>query len=215
MPNCHHQIAYTHLSIGLAGLTVRAEEPTIPPMSKQVMIVDDQQMFIQGLSALIRERVDLTVAHTANSGAEAIEKALKYKPDLILMDVFMVGINGIEAVGMIRKSLDKCRIIALSSFAEREPVLRMLSAGANGYVLKANAFTELTYAIDTVLRGLTFLSPEVAGLVVQGALDQTESLSQRSLLDILTQRERMVMQLLGVSGMPGLYRLAAQEGLVQ
>lgn len=72
----------------------------------------------------------------------------------------------------------------------------MLNAGANGYVLKANAFTELSFAIDAVLRGNIFLSPEVSGFVVQGALDPRQGFSAASLLDVLTPRERMVLQLL-------------------
>ena len=162
----------------------------------KVMLVDDQKLFVEGLAMLLRDRPGVSIVARANSGAEAIEFALLHRPDLILIDVFMAGLNGIEAVRSIRASLKECRIIALSSYAEKEPVLQMLNAGANGYVLKANAFTELSFAIEAVLRGNTFLSPEVSGLVVQGALDPRQGFSAASLLDILTSRERMVLQLL-------------------
>jgi DNA-binding NarL/FixJ family response regulator len=162
----------------------------------KVMLVDDQKLFVEGLAMLLEGRPGLSIVGRANSGAEAIELALQHRPDLILIDVFMNGINGIEAVRSIRTTLKESRIIALSSYAEKEPVLQMLNAGANGYVLKANAFTELSFAIDAVLRGNIFLSPEVSGFVVQGALDPRQGFSAASLLDVLTPRERMVLQLL-------------------
>jgi DNA-binding NarL/FixJ family response regulator len=165
-------------------------------MSATVLIVDDQRLFAEGLEMLVRDKPGLVVVAKAYNGNDAIELALKHQPQLILMDVFMNGLNGIEAVRSIRATLKSVRILAISSFAEREPVLQMLNAGANGYVLKANAFTELSFAIDAVLRGNTFLSPEVAGLVVQGALDPTRSFATGSPLDVLTPREREVLQLL-------------------
>ena len=162
----------------------------------RVLLVDDQKLFVDGLSFLIREKPDMTVVGQTNSGTEAIELSLKLKPDLILMDVFMPGLNGIESVRSIRVSLKDCKIIALSSFAEKDPVLQMLSAGANAYVLKAHAFTELSSAIDAVLRGNAFLSPEVSSLVVQGALDPRFGFAANSPLDVLTPREKMVLHLL-------------------
>jgi len=161
-----------------------------------VMLVDDQKLFVEGLAMLLGELPGMVIVARAHSGAEAIELALRCVPDLILIDVFMNGINGIEAVRSIRATLKSSRIIAVSSYAEKEPVLQMLNAGANGYVLKANAFTELSFAIDAVLRGNTFLSPEVSGLIVQGALDPRRGFAPTSVLEVLTPRERMVLQLL-------------------
>ena len=165
-------------------------------MLTSVVIVDDQQLFLDGLMLLIREKPQLSVVAQATNGAEAISQCLHHKPKLLIIDVFMAGLSGIEAVRSIRATLKDCRIVALSSFAEKEPVLQMLNAGANAYVFKANAFAELSFAIDAVLRGGSFLSPEVSGLVVQGALDRKAAYTSNSPLDILSPRERMVFQLL-------------------
>ena len=177
-------------------MTARGEAFYTSFMATRVLLVDDQKLFLEGLNLLLQAKPELTIVAHANSGAAAIELSLKWKPDLILIDVFMPGLNGIEAVRSIRASLADCRIIALSSYPEKEPVLQMLNAGANAYVLKANAFAELLSAIAAVLGGHTFLSPEVSTLVVRGALDPHFGFATTSPLDVLTPREKMIIHLL-------------------
>ncbi|MEM7260808.1 MAG: response regulator transcription factor [Planctomycetota bacterium] len=165
-------------------------------MSLRVMLADDHQIVRDGLRRLLDDRGAMVVAE-ASDGREAVKLAKEHEPGLIVMDVAMPSLNGVEATRQILKETPRVKVIALSMHAERPFVSRMLEAGATGYLLKECAFDELNAAIDTVLEGSVYLSKGIAGVVVsdyvarlQGAGKPTGSAKA------LTPKEREVLQLL-------------------
>lgn len=164
-------------------------------MSYTVLLVDDHQMFREGIRRLFESRDDLLVLGEAGDGRAAVRMVKELKPQVVVMDVSMPELNGIEATRQILLSCPGVKIVALSMHSDRRFVLKMLKAGAAGYLLKDSVFDELIRAIESVMHGKTYLSPEIAGLV----LDDYRSLSQRSQDNDgsgLSPREREVVQLI-------------------
>lgn len=158
----------------------------------RVLIVDDHAIFREGLRALLeRPGAGTTVVGEADSGQQAIASAEQLAPDLVIVDVGIRGLSGIDATRQIRARCPAARVIALSMQSDPTVVRRMLDAGALAYVIKDAAFEELSQAIGAVLAGRTFVSPALRdGLVDRIA---TRSLSP---LDVLTPKEREVLQLI-------------------
>jgi DNA-binding NarL/FixJ family response regulator len=121
--------------------------------------------------------------------------ATEVKPDLVVMDVNMPDLNGIEATRQLMKELPGVKVIALSMYSDKRFVAGMLKAGAAGYILKSGAFDELSTALETVIAGETYLSPKVAGILVE---DYISYLAEEKLAptEVLTAREREILQLL-------------------
>jgi len=164
-------------------------------MSIRILIADDHHIIRDGLHALISGEPDLEVIGEAQDGRQAVKLARKLRPDVIIMDVAMPVLNGIEATLQIKRDHSGARIIALSMHSDRQFIIRMLEAGAMGYVLKDCAFEELTTAIQTVADGRTYLCNKVAGSVVS---DYVELLGRGGTdpPSPLTPRESEVLQLL-------------------
>ncbi len=152
----------------------------------RVLIVDDHAILREGVRALLQMHEDLEVVGEAGDGQEALEKVAALDPDVVLMDIAMPGLGGIEASLEMKKLGSRARILILSQYEDREYVRRLLKAGVSGYVLKKSAGSELANAVRAVHRGGLVLDPEVArtamaeaGPAAPGQADPYESLTDR------------------------------------
>lgn len=159
------------------------------------MLVDDHKVMREGLRALLKNESDIEVAGEAADGQSAFRLVSEIKPDLIIMDIAMPGLNGIETTRKIISKFSDVQVIALSAYSERRFIFRVFKAGASGYLLKDCAFTELICAIRTVSANRIYLSPGIANVVVEDYLRQS-SKNNTSVFSVLTAREREVLQLL-------------------
>lgn len=164
-------------------------------MSIQVLVADDHKITRQGLKSLLERKVDIEVIAEAENGRNAVELAVELKPDVIIMDVSMPDLNGVEASKQIIQETENVKIIALSMHSDSLFVSEMLKSGASGYLLKDCAFEELEQAIRTVTDGKAYLSPSISGVVVEDYLHRL-SRAEINNVEILTDREREVLQLL-------------------
>ncbi len=164
-------------------------------MAIRILIADDHGIVRDGLRALLAEQSDMEVIGEAADGREAVRLVRELTPDLVLMDVSMPELNGIEAVHQIVRNNTRAKVIALSVHSDRRFVSCMLGAGASGYLVKDCAFEELVRAIRVVTAGQTYLSPAVTGMVVEDYLRQGVG-DSTSMYEDLTDREREVLQLL-------------------
>jgi len=163
-------------------------------MKIKVLLADDHKIFRDGLRTLI-EKEGMEVVGEAENGRKAIKMAEKLMPNMIIMDVSMPDMNGIEATRKIIAGMPDIKVIALSMHSDRRFVLGMLEAGASGYLLKDCAFGELANAINQVSAGNTYLSPKIADVVVKGYLNKTIDPTVKGGA-ILTSREREILQLI-------------------
>lgn len=162
----------------------------------KVLIADDHQIVRQGLRTLLEKEHDMKVVAEAEDGRNTVRLARELQPGVIIMDVAMPDLNGIEATRQIAVELPKTKIIALSMYADRRFVVNMLKAGASGYLLKDCAFEELTRAIRVVLANKTYLSPGVSDILVKDYMTGGSSGQETSVFSVLTPREREVLQLM-------------------
>lgn len=161
-------------------------------MSKiKILIVDDHAMLRDGIRALLSLHDDFEIVGEAREGKESIEKARECSPDVILMDLAMPGMDGLEATRHIRKENPATRVLALTQHEDREYILSAISAGVTGYIPKRALSSELMTAIRAVHRGETFLSSSAAGALVESYLQRNE----RDPYDRLTPRERQILKL--------------------
>jgi DNA-binding NarL/FixJ family response regulator len=163
-------------------------------MSIRVIVADDDAILREGLRSLLETRVGCDVVGEADNGRAAVELACKLRPDLVLMDVRMRGLNGIEATRRILNDVPSARILGLSMDCDMRSVTRMLEAGAMGYVVKGCDLDELRKAIATVMADCFYVSERVADAVPAGS-DRFENMRGHS-IEALTPREREVLQLL-------------------
>jgi two-component system NarL family response regulator len=164
-------------------------------MSIRILLVDDHQMMRDGLRAILDLEDALDVVGEAGNGYEALELAETLRPDVVVMDIGMKDLNGIEATRQIRAQSPQAKVIALSTYSDESYVLGMFEAGATGYVLKDAAVEEMRRAIRAVAAGQHFLSPEIAGSVVASHL-RGSSQDHAAAASTLAPRERQILQLL-------------------
>ena len=164
-------------------------------MNIKVLIVDDHKIMREGLKKLLMNKANINVVGEAENGREALSHTKAFNPNIILMDVLMPELNGIEATKSIIHQFPDIRVIALSSHAGKEYVIGMLGAGASGYLLKDCAFEELVEAIESVYAKHTYLSREIADMVVNEYINKNPAKSQEK-GEELTQRENEVLQLI-------------------
>jgi DNA-binding NarL/FixJ family response regulator len=162
----------------------------------RVMICDDHTILREGIRLLLNSQPDIEVVEEAVDGREAVEKARAVKPDVILMDIAMPFLNGLEATKQIRRDNPNARVLVLTMYESDEYVSQMLEAGAAGYVLKKVAGSELVYALRAVYQGEAFLYPSITKRLVEDYLRRVESGQERDTFDGLTDREREVLQLI-------------------
>jgi two-component system, NarL family, response regulator NreC len=165
-------------------------------MIARVLLAEDLTLLRSGVRALLENSGQVQIVGEAADGREALKMAQKLNPDLVLMDVAMPEMNGIEAARQIRKALPQVRVMMLSMHADRQYIFESLRAGASGYVLKNAALAELLSAIHTVATGGTFLSESLSGLVMEDYLRRARGHTVESELEKLSAREREVLQLL-------------------
>lgn len=164
-------------------------------MTIKILLVDDHKIMREGLKSLLAQEPEFTVLAEAESGLQAIALAKQHNPDVIIMDVAMPDLNGIEATRALRGEDISAKIIALSMHSDRRFVTEMLKAGASGYLLKQSAFEEMVNAIKAVMADKTFLSSSIVDIVVQDYVQQLAE-SDSPAYSRLTNRERQVLQLM-------------------
>lgn len=164
-------------------------------MKTTILIVDDHIITRQGLRALLEKQPNMVVVAEAENGREGIKLALRHTPDIIVMDINMPGLNGVDATRQILAELPEASVIALSMYSDRSYVKGMLKAGAAGYLLKSCAFEELTHAIRTVKGGETYLSPKISDIVRKEFIKLLKS-GESTAANILNDKEREVLQLI-------------------
>jgi two-component system, NarL family, response regulator NreC len=160
----------------------------------KILIVDDHRIMREGLRAILERQPEMNVVGEASNGREAVALAHKLRPDVIVMDITMQGLNGIDATRRITSELPDTKVIGLSMNSDRRYVLEMLSAGASGYLLKNAASEELTRAIEAATANRKYVSPLIADAVVDSAI--REAALQGGTDRALSGREREVLQLL-------------------
>ncbi len=162
-------------------------------MSVRILLADDHSIMREGLAALLEKQPDLTVVGQADTGRAAVRLARELAPQVVIMDISMPDLNGIEATRQILAEGAGVKVIALSMHSDRHFVRGMLKAGASGYLLKHSASQELIKAIQVVLAGRVYLSPDIAGIVVE---EYRKPEKDSSIFAVLTPRELEVLQLL-------------------
>jgi two-component system chemotaxis response regulator CheB len=146
------------------------DDDRAPPPPIRVVLADDHRMVLDGLRVLLETERDVSVVSHVEDGATAISAAAELQPDVVVMDIRMPGIDGIEATRQILASAPATRIVGLSAESDRVSAAKMFAAGACGYLTKHRAYSELVQAIRTVMRGKVYLSQEIARLVASGAV---------------------------------------------
>jgi two-component system response regulator NreC len=167
------------------------------PKKVRILIADDHALVREGIMAFLGMAEDLEVAGEAADGVATIEQAKKLKPDVILMDINMPKLGGLEATVELRKALPDTKIIVLTQYEDAVYVRRFLKAGASGYLVKRAVGTDLITAIKAVMAGETYLHPSIAASVVGGYLGAQEGAPPpEDPYDQLTDREKQVLKLI-------------------
>ncbi|MBL3600929.1 MAG: response regulator transcription factor [gamma proteobacterium endosymbiont of Lamellibrachia anaximandri] len=166
-------------------------------MEKQlrVVIAEDHTILRAGLKSLLEGTTDYSVVGEAENGREAIRCVADKKPDLAIMDLNMPSMNGMDAVQEIRKRFPETKILVLTVHNAEEYVLASLNAGANGYILKDATHSELLVAVERVMNGKTYLSPDITDKVVQGYLVGQKNSEPATEWDTITKREKQILKL--------------------
>ncbi len=209
----------------------------------RVLLVDDHTLVRTGIRTLLENLPGVEVVGEASNGHEALEIVRSQLPNLVLMDIAMADLNGLETLLRIVKNFPSVKVVMLSAHANREYVIRALRSGASGYMLKDAASVELELAIKSVARGEIYLSPSISSAVidsyVEGASDESSTLEQltarqREILQLIAEGEntRKIASTLGISvktvethrlqlmarldihDVPGLVRYAVRNGIV-
>jgi DNA-binding NarL/FixJ family response regulator len=161
----------------------------------RVLLADDHTLIRAGLRMVVVSQPDFTVVGEANDGREAVELAEQLKPDVVVMDIGMPSLNGIEACRQIHDSLLGTQVIMLSMHSDEGYVLRALKAGAKGYMLKDSAEADLASAIRAVTAGKSFFSPAVSKILLEDYMRKLKRTGAEDSFDLLSPREREVLQL--------------------
>ena len=164
-------------------------------MGITILLVDDHKIVFESLQSLLDEQPDMRVVGWAENGRDAVKKVKELEPAVVIMDVAMPDLNGIEATQQIKSHYPGTKIIALSMHAEKQFVTGILSAGASGYLTKNCSSDELVNAIRSVAANKKYLSPDIAGIVIEESLTHSRK-TGISATSILTMREREVLQLI-------------------
>jgi len=164
---------------------------------KQIFIVEDHRLFREGLKAMLSPSQEYEIIGEAEDGLEAIRLIKKKKPDLVLLDLSMPRMNGLSVLREIKGSMPEVKILVLSIHESDQYVLQAFEARADGYAIKDSSREELRVAIRSVLEGKKYISPGVAGNVLEGYLDGRKTLKTKSALDTVTEREKEILKLLG------------------
>ena len=161
----------------------------------RVLLADDHKLIRAGLRLVVDQQPDLSVVGEADDGRQAVELAKSVKPDVVVMDIDMPNLNGIEAARQIRDIRPDAAVVMLSMHSDEGYVLRALGAGARAYLLKDSATTDLVQAIHAVVEGKSFFSPAVSKVLLQDYMRKLQRSGAEDSYDLLSPREREVLQL--------------------
>lgn len=162
----------------------------------RILIADDHTIVRQGLSRLLEEQPDLKVVGEATDGQKTVEQALALKPDVLIMDIAMPRMNGIEAAKRIRKLLPKTKILILSMYSHEHYIHQLMEAGVSGYLLKDDSGRDIIKAIHAALKDETSLNPAISKVLVESYRSPGKGISRSDRYGQLTNREREVLQLI-------------------
>jgi DNA-binding NarL/FixJ family response regulator len=161
----------------------------------RVLLADDHKLIRAGLRLVVDQQPDLSVVGEADDGRQAVELAKSLKPNVVVMDIGMPNLNGIEAARQIRAIRPDAAVVMLSMHSDEGYVLRALGAGARAYLLKDSATTDLVQAIHAVVEGKSFFSPAVSKVLLQDYMRKLQRSGAEDSYDLLSPREREVLQL--------------------
>jgi two-component system response regulator NreC len=165
-------------------------------MKIRVLIVDDHTLVRDGIRALLMLAADIEVIGEASNGMEAMEKIKELLPDVVLLDLAMPIMNGLDTTRKIRKEFPKTKVLALTQYDDSEYVIPVIEAGARGFITKSSAFSELASAIQAVYRGDSYLSPSAANaLIDEYQIKVTSPNEEKDAYQTLTDREREILKL--------------------
>jgi len=161
----------------------------------KILVVDDHKMFCTGLQMMLQKKDLRAEVLTATSGAEAVKLAKKARPDVVIIDVAMPGMNGIETTRGVLEKVPDCKVVALSYHCNSSYIKGMFDAGATGYLLKDNIIEDVIMAIKTVLSGGVYFCPQVAKVVVDLPKDSEHKKTGKRAPSVLSRRERLIVTL--------------------
>lgn len=164
-------------------------------MGIRVYLADDHTVLREGLRAILESRPEIEVVGEAAEGRSAVRDATALCPDIVLMDIAMPDLNGIEATALVLAECPGVRVVILSMHSTREHIFRALEAGASGYVLKESASREVVEAVRTVASGRRYLSRQIEDLVIEHSIPGARRRTVHNPLDSLSPREREILQL--------------------
>jgi len=162
----------------------------------RVLVADDHAIVRDGIRALLALTEDIEVIGEAANGRDALEMVTRLSPDIVLMDIVMPLMDGLEATRRVHKEFPEAKVIVLTQYEDREYVLPVIEAGASGFISKAVASSELTSAIRSVYHGDSFLSPSIARLLVEDYRQIARIGKTKDISEQLTDREREILKLL-------------------
>ncbi len=162
----------------------------------RVLVVDDHTIVRDGICALLRLAGDMEVVGEAANGREALEMVKKLMPDVMLIDIAMPNMNGLEATRHIRKEFPRVRVLVLTQYDDKEHVFWAIEAGANGFISKTAASSDLAHGIRSVHRGDSFLSPSAAKFLVEDYQTEANLRKEQDPYKQLSDREREILKLL-------------------
>jgi two-component system, NarL family, response regulator NreC len=165
-------------------------------MTIRILLADDHIVMRDGLRALLERQPDMAVVAEAADGRECVQLAEEQSPDVVVMDIAMPNMNGIEATRRITSNQPRCAVVILSMHQDESYILRALKAGAKGYLLKDSVRSDLLEAIRAVARGRSFLTRKIGRMLQEDYVRQLENRGLDDTYDVLTDREREVLQLI-------------------
>ena len=163
----------------------------------RVVIAEDHAIIRDGLRSLLMKNEHLEVVGEAEDGLGAIRCIKKEKPDLVILDINMPKMDGLSVIHEIKNTLPHVKILVLTMYKEEEYIIETFKLGIEGYCLKSSSYDELKMAINAVMAGKRFISPEISDKVMEGFLDRSKTIKKKSSWETLTQREREVLKLVG------------------
>jgi DNA-binding NarL/FixJ family response regulator len=162
-------------------------------MPIKILIADDHQLFRKGLVNLLSDSPEIEIVAHAENGKDAVEKAIIYNPDIVIMDIGMPVLSGIDATALLKSKMPDIKVIALSMHSDKHYIKSMLEAGAKGYLFKNCTYPQLIEAIETVYAGKKYLSDKITEVLINDYLDERDS--EEESLEDLSERELDVLKL--------------------